>query len=126
MGKVVSKVAKTVSKFAGSKFADPLGISKSVSLSPVEDMLAGKSSSLFANKDLEKAAAADKLQQQRDAQMQDALNASARVATNANVDLGMENTPVVDVGGTATGLNTSANRRRRGGAGISTSLGINS
>lgn len=44
----------------------------------------------------------------------------------SNVDLGFENTPDTEVGGTATSLAGDPKRRRRaGGGGVANSLGIN-
>lgn len=122
MGKVVKKIAKSVSKLTRSKFLDPLGISKSVSLSPVEDTLSGRSEGIFQaltapdaklNADAAASAEARQLAEQR------------RIAQNANVDLSTENVPDIETGGTAEMLGGTGRRRRRQGQSLSSAIGIN-
>lgn len=118
MGKAVKKIASFGSKLTRSKFADPLGLSKTISLSPIEDTLSGRASNPLAalmnpNADMNV---------NPNAGLEAALRAQAAAARNANVDLGIDNVAKVEAGGTAEAQNT---RRRRGGTGgVASSLGV--
>lgn len=124
MGKAVKKIAKTLSKFSRSPIADPLGLSKTISLSPVEDTLAGRSSNPLEALMSPEAGAQRELaakQAEDDLRRQEAIAAQTR---NESIDLSMENVANVEAGGTAQ-AQANANKRRRGTGGVAASLGIN-
>lgn len=125
MGKVFKKVGKIIGKI---EKLDPLAGSINKFLGTDSSWSFGEGlADNFLGTDLtgNKAAAA------RDAAeanaRQEALIASlAQQNANVNVDLGMENTPTVDVGGTADALSQTATKRRKNAAGgVSSVLGIN-
>lgn len=119
MGKSIKKLVSKVKKF--TEKVDPLGagtLNKIVD--PIADQYLGTDFTGAKAQAAEDAANA--------ANRQDALlNQLRNQAASANVDLGLENTPVAEVGGTATSM--SRKRRTgnapRAGAGVAASLGIN-
>lgn len=114
MGKKIKKALGGVKKLAEK--LDPLGAGL---LNPIADSMSDQY--LGTDWSGNKAAAA---QLQRDQlALQEAAN---NIQRNANVDLGLDNVTVAQVGGTADATSTAANRRRTRAAGnVASSLGIN-
>jgi hypothetical protein len=120
MAKKVKKVVGKIKKF--TEKVDPLGagLLNSTIGDPLSDQFLGTDYS-----GAKKAASdAEALAQQ---QQRDLLAAMNNTAANANVDLSLSNIPDTEVGGTATGLATANDnkRKKQGPGGVAASLGIN-
>jgi hypothetical protein len=121
MAKKVTKIITKIKKF--TEKADPLGAGL---LNPIVDPMADQwLGTDMTGAKAEAKAAAEKAAAEQAAMMQSLVDQSKR-ANDANVDLSLDNVPIVETGGTASGLAAGSTvRKRKSGQSLSASLGIN-
>lgn len=118
MGKKVTKLVGKIKKF--TEKWDPLGAGTlNQFVDPMADQWLG--TDFTGAKALEAQNAADAT-----ARNEALLAQLGQQQAASNVDLGFENTPDTQVGGTATSLSTSSNtKKKKAPGGVASSLGIN-